>query len=234
MLRYGLLVIGALVMVGCSMDPPTNVKLPTTIRPNPAPVAVADGSIFKAAASRPLFEDRRARFVGDTLTVNLVERTSANRTTNESANRSSSAAVNIGTPKVLGVTPNLPISATVLNTKIDNDLSSSFNSSSEVSSENDQDDRNTNTVTGSITVTVIEVLPNGNLMVSGEKQVAVNQGTEFVRLSGVVNPINITGNNTVNSTLIADARIESKQNQSIDTAQVLSVMARFFTLMLPF
>ncbi|MFM9911941.1 MAG: flagellar basal body L-ring protein FlgH [Methylophilaceae bacterium] len=234
LIRFCFLLIGALVLVGCDSDPPTRVQLPTTIRPNPAPVAVADGAIYHAANSRPIFEDRRARFVGDTITVLLVEKTSANRTTKEAANRKSSAAVAIGTPKVLGVTPKLPFSANVLNTQIDNDLSSSFNSSSDVSTSDDQDDRNTNTVTGSITVTVIEVLPNGNLMVSGEKQVAVNQGTEFVRLSGVVNPINISGSNTVNSTLLADARIESKQNQSIDTAQVLSVMARFFTLLLPF
>lgn len=233
-IRYGFLFICALVLVGCDSDPPTRVQLPTTIRPNPAPVAAADGSIFHANSSRPFFEDRRARFVGDTITVLLVEKTSSNRKTKESADRTSSAAVNIGTPKVLGVTPKLPFSANILNTQIDNDLSSSFNSSSKVSSADNQDDGNSNTVTGTITVTVIEVLPNGNLKVSGEKQVAVNQGTEFVRLSGVVNPINITGSNTVNSTAIADAVIESKQNQSIDTAQVLSVMARFFTLMLPF
>ncbi len=234
MIRYGFLLIAALVLVGCDTDPPTRVQLPTTIRPNPVPVAAADGSIYHAANSRPIFEDRRARFVGDTISVLLVEKTSANRKTKESADRTSSAAVNIGTPKVLGVTPRLPFSANILNTQIDNDLSSSFNSSSKVSSADNQDDGNSNTVTGTITVTVIEVLPNGNLRVSGEKQVAVNQGTEFVRLSGVVNPINISTTNTVNSTLIADAVIESKQNQSIDTAQVLSVMARFFTLMLPF
>jgi len=234
MIRYGFLFIAALALVGCDTDPPTRVQLPTTIRPNPAPVAAADGSIYHATNSRPIFEDRRARFVGDTISVLLVEKTSANRKTKESADRNSSAAVNIGTPKILGVTPNLPFSANVLNTKIDNDLSSSFNSSSKVSTSDDQDDGNSNTVSGTITVTVIEVLPNGNLRVSGEKQVAVNQGTEFVRLSGVVNPINISTTNTVNSTLIADAVIESKQNQTVDTAQVLSMMARFFTLMLSF
>ena len=105
---------------------------------------------------------------------------------------------------------------------------------SSLSSSNKQADGNTNTVSGSITVTVVEVLPNGNLMVSGEKMVAVNQGTEFVRLSGVVNPINISSSNSVNSTQIADAKIESKEKQSVDTAQVLSSMARFFTVLLPF
>jgi flagellar L-ring protein precursor FlgH len=208
--------------------------LPTTIRPNPAPVAAADGSIYRASGSRPLFEDRRARFVGDTITVNLVEKTSANRKTNESSDRAASANVNVGTPKVLGVTPALPIGGRVLGTRVEKDLQSSFTADSEISTSNKQDDGNSNTVTGSITVTVIEVLPNGNLMVSGEKLVSVNQGTEFVRLSGVVNPINISGSNSVNSTQLADARIESKQNQKVDTAQIISALARFFTVLLPF
>jgi flagellar L-ring protein precursor FlgH len=89
-------------------------------------------------------------------------------------------------------------------------------------------------VTGTITVTVIEVLPNGNLMVSGEKQIAVNQNTEFIRLSGVVNPVNITAANAVNSTQLADARIESKGKQSMDTAQIISLLSRFFISLVPF
>ena len=234
MVRNVLMLIGALVLVGCETDPPTRVQLPTTVRPNPAPVAAADGSIYRASNSRPLFEDRRARFVGDIITVNLVERTTSNRKTTESSERSASADINVGTPKVLGVTPKLPVSGSVLNTRVQNDLQTNFTTSSESATSNKLDDGNSNTISGTMAVTVIEVLPNGNLIVSGEKMVAINQGTEFVRLSGVVNPINISSSNSVNSTQIADAKIESKQKQSVDTAQVLSAMARFFTLMVPF
>lgn len=234
MVRNVLMLIGALVLVGCETDPPTRVQLPTTVRPNPAPVAAADGSIYRASNSRPLFEDRRARFVGDIITVNLVERTTSNRKTTESSERSASADINVGTPKVLGVTPKLPVSGSVLNTRVQNDLQTNFTTNSESATSNKLDDGNSNTISGTMAVTVIEVLPNGNLIVSGEKMVAINQGTEFVRLSGVVNPINISSSNSVNSTQIADAKIESKQKQSVDTAQVLSAMARFFTLMVPF
>jgi flagellar L-ring protein precursor FlgH len=234
MSRLILVLFSALVLVGCDSDPPTRVQLPTTVRPNPAPVAAADGSIFRANGSRPLYEDRRARFVGDTITVLLVENTSSNRNTNDALNTSGAAAVNIGTPTVLGITPALPFSGNVLNTKIGTNLNSSFNANSTTASTNKQADTNSNVVAGSITVTVIEVLPNGNLMVSGEKMVAVNQGTEFVRVSGVVNPIYISGTNTVDSTQLADAKIESKEKQSIDTAQVLSGLARFFTVLFPF
>lgn len=236
MVRNVLMLIGALVLTGCNTDPPTRVQLPTTVRPNPAPVASADGSIYRAAGSRPLFEDRRARFVGDIVTVNLVESTSANRTSKESFDRQSSANVNVQTPTVLGWTPKPPVSISAFKNDIgkSGNFDSSFNAESEISSDNNQNDGNTNTFRGSIAVTVIEVLPNGNLMVSGEKQVAINQGTEFVRLSGVVNPIDISARNTVNSTQIADARIESKQSQSIDTAQLLSMFARFFVTLVPF
>jgi len=232
--RNVLMLIGALALVGCETDPPTRVQLPTTVRPTPAPVVSADGSIYRANGSRPLFEDRRARFVGDTITVNLVEKTSSNRKTNESSARAASADINVGTPKVLGITPGMPVTGSVLNTRVQGDLNSSFTADSTTSTSNKLDDGNSNTISGTITVTVIEVLPNGNLMVSGEKMVAINQGTEFVRLSGVVNPINISGNNSVSSTQIADAKIESKQKQSVDTAQVVSAMARFFTILLPF
>jgi flagellar L-ring protein precursor FlgH len=232
--RNVLMLIGALALVGCETDPPTRVQLPTTVRPTPAPVVSADGSIYRANGSRPLFEDRRARFVGDTITVNLVEKTSSARGTNEAMARSGKAAVNIGQPEILGVTPNLPVSGSVLNNKVTGNLDSNFNADSSISTSNKQNDSNSNTISGTITVTVIEVLPNGNLMVSGEKMVAINQGTEFVRLSGVINPISISGANSVNSTQIADAKIESKQKQSVDTAQVVSAMARFFTILLPF
>lgn len=234
MSRLLVLLVSTLVLVGCDSDPPTRVQLPTTIRPNPEPVASADGSIYRNTNSRPLYEDRRARFVGDTITVNLVENTSSNRNTNDNLNTSGNAAVNIGTPTVLGITPALPVSGTLLNTKIGTGLNTSFNAASTTASTNKQADTNSNVVAGSITVTVIEVLPNGNLMVSGEKMVAVNQGTEFVRLSGVVNPIYISGTNTINSTQLADAKIESKEKQSIDTAQLISGLARFFTVLFPF
>jgi flagellar L-ring protein FlgH len=90
-----------------------------------------------------------------------------------------------------------------------------------------------NNFTGTITVTVIEVLPNGNLVVSGEKQVAINQGNEFIRFSGVVNATQISGANTVQSTQVADARIEYRANGYIDEAQVMGWLARFFLTFMP-
>ena len=90
-----------------------------------------------------------------------------------------------------------------------------------------------NTFNGTITVTVIEVLANGNLVVSGEKQMAINQGAEFIRFSGVVNPRTITGDNAVPSTQVADARIEYKGSGYINESQVMGWLQRFFLLLLP-
>ena len=84
------------------------------------------------------------------------------------------------------------------------------------------------TFDGVITVTVTNVLPNGNLVVSGEKQMLINQGNEFVRFSGVVNPNTVAGDNSVLSTEVADAKIEYSAKGSIDEAETMGWLQRFF------
>ena len=83
-------------------------------------------------------------------------------------------------------------------------------------------------------MTVIEALANGNLLVSGEKQMAINQGNEYIRFSGVVNPDTISPSNTVQSTQVADARIEYKGSGAIAEAQQMGWLQRFFTIISPF
>lgn len=230
----GILILLSVLLAGCNTDPSTSIQQPMTARPTP-PVqnAQRNGAIYQVADSRPLFEDRRARFVGDTLTVNIVEKTSATKSTDESGDRSGSADVSVPTPTVLGLTPKrLPFA--VPGFSRGNNLDTSMTADSSISFGNKESNSNKNNFTGTITVTVTEVLPNGNLLVSGEKQIAINQQTEFIRLSGVVNPINITAANAVNSTQLADAHIESKGKQSMDTAQIVSMLSRFFIALLPF
>lgn len=90
-----------------------------------------------------------------------------------------------------------------------------------------------NEFNGTITVTVIEVLPNGNLLVSGEKQVGINQNVETLRFSGVVNPATVLPGNLVSSTQIADARLEVRGRGDIDRAQTTGWLTRFFLSFLP-
>lgn len=217
-------VVGACVLAalaGCMhVTPPTAVHQPMSARPEPRPqVAAPNGSIYQAAYARPLFEDRRARFVGDTLTISIVEKTQASKKSSSSAEKSQDIDAKV--PVIAG----LP-GKTAQGITLDATTSNKFSGKGDSAANND--------FTGIITVTVIDVLPNGNLLVSGEKLLGVNQGEEFVRFSGVVNPNNITGANTVASSQVADARIEYRANGVIDSAQVMGWLARFFLTFLPF
>jgi flagellar L-ring protein FlgH len=208
-------VMGALLMLcACSVTPSTIVQTPTTARP-PMPQMEGNnnGGIYRAAAYKPLFEDRRARFVGDTMTIQIVENTVAGKQGAGSSSKTGSVAASIDP------TTGLPINLKRgIGIGADSSLSNDEKSASSSS----------NSFTGTISVTVVEVLPNGNLVVSGEKQVAFDRGAEFVRFSGVVNPDFIALGNNVPSTKVADARIEYRTNSQVDAAQVASILARFF------
>ena len=110
--------------------------------------------------------------------------------------------------------------------ELDASSSSKFDGKGQAAASND--------FTGTITVTVIEVLPNGNMLVSGEKQIAMSQGSEFIRFSGIVNPVLVTPSNSVASVQVADARIEYRANGYIDEAQTMGWLARFFNNVLPY
>jgi flagellar L-ring protein FlgH len=215
------LLIGSALLAGCvTSTPSTAIHQPMTIRPEPRTVAApANGSIYNIATSRPLFEDRRARLVGDTITINIAEKTAAAKKSDTKADRSDDRALSI--PTVAG----LPLKS-LQGTTLAASSSTAFEGKGENSSENN--------FTGTLTVTVIEVYPNGNLLVSGEKQIGLKEGEEFIRFSGVVNPITITASNSVTSTQVADARIEYKANGFLDSAQVMGWLGRFFLSFLPF
>lgn len=212
--------LAAFALAACvSTTPPTSVHQPMTARSAPQAATLANGAIYQVASARPLFEDRRARFIGDTLIIQLAEKTQASKKSSTAADRNQKIAVTA--PTLIGVPGKGAQGITI-----------DANSASVFSGKGDSDAMND--FTGTITVTVIEVLPNGNLLVSGEKQVSINQGQEFVRFSGVVNPIHITGANTVTSTQVADARIEYKASGFLNEAQVMGWLARFFLTFLPF
>ena len=227
-------------LAGCVSNPPTSVHQPMTAKPvEKKVVAPADGAIFHAGISeRPLFEDIRARNVGDVLTINIVEKTTGNRKDSGSSSYSNSVNANIPT-----VTTNIPGKVRMPGT-IANMLTNLFSLSGSVvgttsnKSANASAGATSEDLTGTITVTVIDVLANGNLLVSGEKQVALNQSDEFIRFSGVVNPTTITNLNAVQSTQVADAHIEYKRagamSEVINDTRTLGFLGRFFLSVLPF
>lgn len=214
-------ILTALMLAGCvTTTPPTAVHQPMSARPEMRPTATpSNGAIYSIATARPLFEDRRARFVGDTITINIAENVAASKSSENKTTRSH--AVNMTVPTITG----LPFKGAQGTSLVAADANN-FSGKGENTSKND--------FTGTITVTVIEVYPNGNLLVSGEKQIGLKEGEEFVRFSGVVNPNTITSSNTVTSTQIADARIEYKANGFIDSAQVMGWLGKFFLTFMPF
>jgi flagellar L-ring protein precursor FlgH len=213
-------VIPLLLVTACASTPPTAVHQPMSARPAPkAEVFAGNGSIYQPGSVRSLFEDRRARYVGDTLTINIVEKNQASTDSSTATEKTSAVTAAVdGLTRVPG--------KSFLGLGVNGSSSNAFDGSGKSAA--------SNAFTGTITGTVVDVMPNGNLIVSGEKQVAINQGQEFIRFSGVVNPNNVTAANTVNSSQVADARIEYKASGSLNEAQVIGWLARFFLTFLPF
>ena len=212
-----------LLLSGCSALRTVDIQQPLTARPAPVvavPGAQTGGAIFQTVNYQPLFEDRRARNVGDILTIVLNEKLQASKQSGSNVDKSGSSSLSI--PTLVG---NLPL-------KFLQGTSAAGSSATKFAGKGDS--ASSNAFTGVITVTVIEVLGNGNLLVSGEKQIGINQGSEFIRFSGVVNPTTVVNNNTVSSTLVADARIEYRGTGYIDEAQTMGWLSRLFMTVSPF
>lgn len=174
------------------------------------------GAIFKNAAYRPLFEDYRARMIGDTLTIVINEATTAGKDSNASSAHEGSASSSVS---------NLFGSAAA---KL------ALEASSSVEYEDEAETTSGNNFNGTIAVTVVDVFPNGNMLVSGEKQIALDKGAEFIRISGVVNPRSVTAGNEISSSQVADVRVEYRTNSRLDSSDVMSMVARLFLSVAPF
>lgn len=201
--------------LGQSVD----VAIPTHAAPLPVTAPpVVNGSIYQAAQYRPLFEDHRARLVGDTITVVIVEKVSATQKSTSTIDKSGSVSAG------LTAVPLLP--ASLLSR-----TSASGNSGNTFAGKGSTE--NTNDFSGVITATVTGVLPNGHLLVSGEKQIGVNDNIDVLRFSGQVDPRSIQPGNSVPSAQIANVRLEHKGRGAQADAQIIGWLARFFLTVLP-
>lgn len=220
-MKINAILLGMLALLaGCAVVPESIVQQPMTAKPQPVSTAQPNnGAIYQANAYRPLFEDRRARLIGDVITIAIAEKTSAGKAASSSGSKTGS--INSSIPTIFGLPfktlQGMSVSASSSGKNADSDVLSA-----------------TNNFNSTLTVTVIDVLSNGNLVVSGEKQVALDKGVEYIRFSGVVNPDTIQSGNVVSSTQVADARIEYRTNSRIDKAAAMAWMARFFMNVLPF
>lgn len=213
------------LLAGCANSPKSIVHQPTTVRPVAQPEPLyGNGSIFQSNTRGTLFEDRVARQVGDVLTISIEEKLSAKTKSSSNANRTGSmshtASTALAVPYLSGAVEKLANSSFKL------DSSNKFDGKGETNAEN--------TFTGNITVTVIEVLANGNLLVSGEKQIAIHNEHEFLRFSGVINPLDIKSGNQISSTKVADARIEQRASGVVGDAQDAGWLQKFFMSASPY
>jgi len=211
----------ALLVAGCAA-PRHDVIANTVTSARPEPVATAaapSGAIFRAVNYRPLFEDRTPRYIGDILTIQINEKLNASQSANSSTEKKSDVSTAIpGVSGVLGMKIN-PLAVT-------GSTGNTFDGKGETTS--------SNLFTGTITVTVTEVLANGNLVVAGEKQIGIRRNSEVLKVTGVVNPAQIQPGNIVSSTQVADVRIDYRGGGYIEEAQIQGWLARVFNSVLPF
>ena len=216
---FSLLILVAAVS-GCASADRSLVSGTTTARPRAiASVPASPGSLVPANGYRPLFEDRKARAVGDTLTIVLKESTSASRKSAASAARKASGDAAIKSAS------SIPFAAGLSGI--------GMSGTGEIKSEGKGTATAANDFVGTISVTVMEVLPNGNLSVAGEKRLAVSNEEEVIRFSGVVSPHDVV-NNSVVSTQVADARIEYRGSGAADDAQSAGWLTRAMLKVSPF
>ncbi|AMO67864.1 MAG: flagellar L-ring protein precursor FlgH [Zhongshania aliphaticivorans] len=173
------------------------------------------GSIYRSGYGMTLFVDRRARQVGDIITVTLEEKTDASKSSSTATGKESNISVPTVTLFGRGVTSD---GVPILTTGVSSDQDFSGKGSSTQS----------NSLTGSITVTVSEVLRNGSLRVRGEKWVTINQGEEFIRIKGIIRPEDIGADNAIPSYKVADARITYSGKGALADANSMGWLGRLF------
>lgn len=173
------------------------------------------GSIYNDGVDVRLFEDRKAMRVGDILTVRLREQTNASK--NSATSTSKTTEATLANPTIFGRQPT-------------NNGTPLFEGSlsGESAFDGEGSSSQSNSLVGDITVTVVERYPNGNLRIRGEKWLTLNQGREFIRLSGMIRPDDVGFDNSIESFRIADAQISYSSKGVLAAANRMGLVARFF------
>lgn len=212
----------ALLAAGCASGPKHDARISQETYSYPEySERTTAGAIFQGSRGSSLFEDVRARRVGDVITVVLLERTNAAKSASTSTSKDNS--INIQNPTLFG-SP-FAFSSSLLGgspRSLENSLGSSRSFTGEGGSEQ------SNQLTGNITATVVEELPNGYLRIRGEKLISINKGDEYIRLTGVVRPVDIQADNSILSTMVANAEISYGGTGVLADASEMGWLSRFF------
>ena len=215
-LRCALLVPVIASLVACVQVPPRpdDPAFAPVLPRTPLPQELNNGAIYQPGFEMTLYDDRKAHRVGDLITITLTERTAARKSAESEMSKSSS--IELANPTLLGNV----VGAKGLDLGVDVSASRSANGDAEANQ--------SNSLSGSITVTVAEVLPNGILAVRGEKWITLNTGDELVRISGLVRSEDVSQYNTVLSTRVADARITYSGTGAFANASQPGWLSQFF------
>ena len=228
-----LTLIGLIMLTACATNTPQRDPAYAAVRPVAVPAEPkTDGAIFDVGSNISLYEDYRAHRVGDILTVRLEEKTDAEKASDSSVKKSNTSTM--ANPTILGTTPQFDLpGALPLASNNNNNLAMNLSSSSNFKGEGDSNQNNK--LTGDISVSVVEVLANGNLVVRGEKVISINQGNEYVRIAGMISPRDIDSNNSISSKRMADAQISYVGDGAVQDANVMGWLGRFFiSALMPF
>ena len=208
------------------------INLPEPGDPRFSPVAPisqqpglqSTGSIFASGAGVALWEDQRARRIGDIVTILLEEKTISRKSSKTGISKSDTNEMEVSA--LLGTTPSMTLPG-MFNT--DSPLSLNSSTSNERDFEGEADADRSNQLSGNISVTVVDVLTNGNLVVRGEKWMTFSEGDEFIRIEGMVRQSDVNPDNTVLSTRLADARITYSGRGDLTNAQRKGWVSRVFS-----
>jgi flagellar L-ring protein precursor FlgH len=193
---------------------------------NPPPVKT-QGSIYQSGYQMTLYEDHLASRIGDILTIRLEEATTGEKQANTKATKTSTANTNNGTgANSQGLTEPILLGNAV------NKLV--FNTGTDLEFDGKGQTNEYNKLHGTISVTVTRVLSNHNLVVQGESWITINQGREYIRLTGLVRPEDIETNNMVSSQRIADARISYSGSGQVGNASRGGLLTQFFYKFFPY
>ena len=213
-----LVFIAIVALAGCSstqQKPIADDPFYAPVYPEMPPTKVAaTGSIYQESQSASLYSDIRAHRVGDIITVKLVESTQAKKSANNEIKKGSDLSVN---PLYAGGR-NVTISGVPLD----------FGYKDDMNTKREADADQSNSLDGSISANIMQVLNNGNLVVRGEKWISINNGDEFIRVTGIVRSQDIRPDNTIDSTRIANARIQYSGTGTFADSQKVGWLSQFF------
>lgn len=216
-LMFTMTLLGGCQSTSVSREPLPNDPFYAPILPDiPRQKVAEDGAIFQSDMANSLFSDVKARRVGDIITVNLQENTRATK----SAGTTTSKDTDVNVNPIIGLGGN---ALNIGNESIQLGMGTSSGFAGDAST------NQSNNLIGSISVTVVQVLANQNLLVRGEKWLTLNNGDEYIRLTGVVRPDDVSPANEIESTKIANARIQYSGTGSFASAQEKGWLSEFFS-----